>query len=462
MFKKNVLAGGGKSYSAKRHAVRLCNQGEKVAYIQKSKRSIQQSKADIIAIDSSVTVTSIDSDGNDPVIPSILYHLNSCNPDEGEILIICENAFWRIPFWSNTNDWTLIFDEIPDVVSFHNRKMPYTHRLLADGLTATPVNSEVVRLNANDDQSIPLYSKNEFEDDCISVIKEVASQICSPKYEVCMLASNWHAAKDHKGDKPLSLHFLSTIKPSTLEPFKDVYILGALFDKSFLSLIWSREWHISFADAAVIEPRYTTHENTDVTLNYFFAGDWSKYRRDRVINFDQLCSHIENDCVAGDFIYQINKNLDHLFQRGVDVGFANHGLNNFQRYNDVVLATSIRYSPIEYSLLKSRFDITNDEIDYAFSFTNYYQTVMRSALRDPSNTEPKNVFVMDDMTAVRLKELIPNATLQHRSLPAGVYEAETRPVGRPALNISPDERQIRRKEQNRLSKQRQRARANFF
>jgi hypothetical protein len=98
------------------------------------------------------------------------------------------------------------------------------------------------------------------------------------------------------------------------------------------------------------------------------------------------------------FVWQANKDnsdaLRPLFGVNTELPHLAYGLNDYSKINNVVLLTASNPTPDQYRFPKNQ-GMNVDAVRHAIHFHNAYQTVMRTSIRVPSNTEPKIVIVPD-------------------------------------------------------------------
>ena len=87
------------------------------------------------------------------------------------------------------------------------------------------------------------------------------------------------------------------------------------------------------------------------------------------------------------------------------------GLNRYDRFNNVVYLAARNPAPQVFSFWEFK-GVSGAEVSTAGYAESVYQTVMRSSVRDPDNTDPKVFIVPDRFAADRLCELFPDARVE--------------------------------------------------
>src|SRR6202035_1805111 len=110
------------------------------------------------------------------------------------------------------------------------------------------------------------------------------------------------------------------------------------------------------------------------------------------------------------FVWQANKDVpDALFDgKGERLPNLPHGLNNYSHTNTVSFLSSLNPCSAHFRFLKTQ-GVDRPEVRRAIYHEALYQSVMRTSIRDPSNTEPKTVIVPDISAAEYLSSLFPGS-----------------------------------------------------
>ena len=109
-----------------------------------------------------------------------------------------------------------------------------------------------------------------------------------------------------------------------------------------------------------------------------------------------------------------------------------HGLNTFQQYEAIVYLAARNLTPAQFKFFQSR-GMTAEQIRTATYYHAAYQSVMRGAIRDPDNHNPKHIIVVDRGLAHYLAGIFKGATV--RKLEIGCdAQVPSQPRGRPRIH----------------------------
>ncbi|MEJ1935055.1 hypothetical protein WDZ92_33065 [Nostoc sp. NIES-2111] len=190
--------------------------------------------------------------------------------------------------------------------------------------------------------------------------------------------------------------------------------------------------------------RYMEHLGGDqLTIYHFGLSDWSKALRDKKVSgtkmLDAVAARIRALFPQGRFLWMANKDAPNSLFADVPgtqrLPNAPHGLNTFQTFQHVVILSALNPSPSAFGLM-NELGVSSDVLKTATYRHPVYQAVMRGALRDPTNTDPKSVVVMDRPTAEWLSGLFPGSTvIQLDGLPPDMTTPKKR--GRPKKHANP-------------------------
>jgi len=415
--KVNALAGSGKTYAAARFAVNnAAKAGQKIALVQPSKILIDQTYHDIIHYmkeqDARCRVTFFYGDSEQKmhrgsVKQEIMGHLSDTD-DIGEIILITQAAFLTLPYWHRRDDWTIIIDEIPTVDRAWDFKLPRSHKLLTSNIEVLDFDAIHYRVLPSKTSRLSEYQRNEDNDDVYAMFSEVSSCILNDHWSVYCRKEQYH--RHHDGDTDHGKHTLSLyamLEPTVLAGFKNVVIMGAMFDESLLNLYWTLKG-INFNEHHAISSaaRYFSHDNGElITLKYLFEDDWSKRTRDVELDgkpvLDWSVDQIKKELGDKEFCWVGNNDIpDDLFGRhgSIRLPGVSNGMNEFQHIDHVVFLSALNRTPAHYAFLKSQ-GLDAEYVKFATGCQAAYQAIMRGSIRDPKNSNPKTAIVPDLRTA---------------------------------------------------------------
>jgi hypothetical protein len=88
-----------------------------------------------------------------------------------------------------------------------------------------------------------------------------------------------------------------------------------------------------------------------------------------------------------------------------------HGLNRYSAFDDVVFLSSLNPAPDHFRLLDSR-GLSGGRVRAFTYYSQAYQAVLRTSLRDPNNRTPKRILVPDHDLAKYLHDVFPGSRLE--------------------------------------------------
>ena len=428
----DALAGAGKTRSLARYAIQLAKAGEHVLFIQPSKQLIDATLRDEFSEEQGgLSISAIHGGNTRNVVQSIIQFTKDCSRTTGAVLFITHEAFMRLLYIENRHDWHLIFDEVPTVDSSEAYNIAETHRVITDSLSICPYDAAYGIIIAKEDAIVPLrtIARNRRSDDIWAKFRGLASQILSPHWDVFALHSNYNSLiNSDRAITQLVIHAL--LKPSIFEGFKQVILASALFTESTLYKLWSMQGteFIPVADQMLDNLRYRDHGNGNlITIRYLIDRDWSKTLRDKPICFDgESNAHSLRERIPGliksalcgeAFAWIGNTDIaDNYFGVPEAVRLPNspHGLNSYQQLHHVVALSALNATPAHFRFMETR-GISGNDLQTASYRSAIYQATMRISIRDPANTMPKSITVMDATTAHWLSDLFPGSHLEPSS-----------------------------------------------
>jgi hypothetical protein len=152
------------------------------------------------------------------------------------------------------------------------------------------------------------------------------------------------------------------------------------------------------------------------------------------------------------FVWQANKSdadaLRPLFGGNMELPHLAHGLNDYSQINNAILLTASNPTPDQYQFLRNQ-GMDGDDVRRAIYFHNAYQTILRTSIRDPRNTEPKLIIVPDLPLAEHLQQLFPGSRMERlqTGIPAAGQQGK---VGRPRRHRNDSERKAQYRQKTKL------------
>lgn len=448
----DALAGAGKTRALVSHAKKLAHLGEQVLFVQPSKLLIDATVANEVSATTTYDVEAIHSGTTPAVVKLIVQKTQEDVGSRGRILFITHEAFMQLPYIENRGKWHLLFDEVPTVDVYEAINVPETHRIITDLIELRTHDAAYGRLAPKANSQLANLAKNRRSDEVWRIFGDLANRILSPHWEVYALNSNFHSLLQDDGSCKQLITY-SLLQPSIFRGFKHAIIASALFKSSCLYQLWTAQGvRLKAVDPTMTSGLlYKSHENgSHITINYVTDQDWSKSLRDKQAlpsgsefgtSLRQQLPKLILSALNGEpFAWMGNKDIpDDYFQCPNAVRLPNspHGLNSFQHLHNVVVVSALNPSPAHFHFMEAR-GVDAEALRAAHYRSAVYQAVMRISVRDPSDTNPKTIVVMDRSTAYWLADLFPGATVQ--PLHGSTVSISPRKPGRPRRHASVTDR----------------------
>lgn len=287
--------------------------------------------------------------------------------------------------------------------------------------------------------SLDKIARNKHGDALYEKLGPLAYRVTSEHWEV--YADQARYQRLIRGEKlECAVGTYSLLKPSIFTGFKRAVIASACMQDTMLYRLFT-------AQGIVLKPvggrltkdlRYLKHEHGDrITIFYAAEEQWSKRYRDKRIEgedatvLDRVRQAVGSLFDPKPFLWMANTDVgEDFFNRPEAKRLPNtpHGLNGYQGLHNVVVLSALNPPPVHFHFMEGR-GISGDEIRTSHYRTAVYQAVMRCSIRNPTDTTPKRVVVMDRCTAEWLADLFPGAEVE--SLPGmGVVPSKGK-AGRP-------------------------------
>src|ERR1017187_806358 len=365
------------------------------------------------------------------------YHKEMA-PDDDAILLISHAEILHHPMPPKPEDWDLVFDEMPECVSFFNLDAPFSHRHITRYVNAIPtMRPGLYQLVPKDEKSLSRLirmagNRNPF-DGALEYFKPMAAAIVSGhtllvptvQYDDLIadeFSSTWAGHCD----------IMMIVPPTWFRSYRSVTMMGARPHSHFTALVWKRLWNVNFNDddRFKLQKRHGVAQSRLLTIHYIFEervsrGFLAKKTPKGETLFTAACQAVATFYKGEDFLWSAPRPGDDkdygiedrfwkkrgAFKPALRLPGKTHGLNHpeFMETHNVALMSVVQFSPNQFTLLHS-LGLTDDEINKAMSFDTAYQDMMRCSLRQDRDsltrvisqrgkTHAVHVTVMDKATA---------------------------------------------------------------
>lgn len=218
------------------------------------------------------------------------------------------------------------------------------------------------------------------------------------------------------------------LSESVIDNWSSVWIAAAAFEKTFMGQ-WMRRNEIPYE----IEYEFETH---DVPVNWHMPTEefrWSKGCRTANPEIEQVFRDYCERHRTGRLIYNSNNDSTTAFAHGDKLSHNAHGINAYKDRVDYAFMSAIQPNAVYKNFLWQRcgFGGKEDWQAFAFAFSGYtaYQLIMRTALRDPSNTKPVNIFALDTAMIIAVMDLFnPHRSKTFTNIPVEDSRVKKKPL----------------------------------
>lgn len=448
----NALCGAGKTYQALEWAMTKAEQGEKICIVQPTIALIDQSYDDVIKRKGSRLFSverfhsGVDTGDSHSIRKDVIERFKWSYDELGSIVFISHATFLALPYFHNRQSWTLICDEIPQVVTTEERNISHTHSVFTKSILVESRDQVYYRLKEhrqkNKQSEIRKIAENVSRDDVYSVFKPIAEGIVSNTRDVFIKKENWHRIVTNTANAArfkFTAHLV--LKPWIFKDFKQVILMGAMIQESLLYKLWFHQ--VEFIEMKEIQDklRYTKHDvNGSLTIKYLIEGTWTKNFYEQSAENQQTImdcfeAAVSREFDGKEFLYVANNSIQKLFMKHGAAAkrlpsFA-HGINTFQQYDNVAFMSALNPIPATFGFLSTK-NISDSELSCAITNQTCYQAVLRGSLRDPSRHSDKVVIVPSKDVAEWLSSHFSSASVQ--KLAGLPVLPKKRSAGRPKTN----------------------------
>jgi hypothetical protein len=344
----------------------------------------------------------------------IMAKIDQINKIGHGVIICTQQAFPRLDFFENKQDWTLIIDEIPTIDKFDSPSLPYNHHHV----------SKYIELGEEVGNSKGLYEIRanglimpSNHDAVNAFFKNIVEDINDPNYHCYTDKANWDKLVIRNqvttdtlhdaafGNNQNKMYFLRLLQPTIYQGFKQVIIMGANFEQSLLHHYWSIFCGVDFIPFHEITAnlRYTKYDNGErLTIHYLQEENWSKHSAGKLVNgktkLDHFAKLVEKFMGDQEFIYMTNNDDSREFTSGKKAPVISHGINEFDVIDNIYFSPALNNQPKHNQML---FELGLDDafIKRAMFHEVAHQAIMRTSLRRPDCQKPVTAIVSDKATA---------------------------------------------------------------
>ena len=460
IFYSSAVCGSGKTHQIVNRACELARNGDNVLIVQPTKQLIDRTVEQELLIRPSPPSYAVFHGDKFPgkVAKELMDWLKTFGSSGGHVVFITHQLLPHIPYFPNKRSWNVVIDEAPQVQDHHLLRIPQSHSLLTDHLGLQPFNAVYSRLVCDNAKAITDIAQNKDKDAIFEVLAQAARDVKNANWE-CYVNTERFGRLLRGEVKDLDIY--TVLSPTILSGFRSVFMTSANFRDTALYHLW-RERGVEFTEDTDFTRslRFDHHTNGElIKILYAIDENWSRQRQadkwsecgDKT-TLELIAKSAAEVLQDEPFVWQSNKDdagaLRPLFGENLQLPHLPHGLNDYSGVNNIVLLTASNPTPDQYRFLRNQ-GMGGEEVRRAIYYQNAYQTVLRTSIRDPQNTDPKTIIVPDLSLAEHLHEQFPGSSVERleTGIPASGRQAK---VGRPRKHQNDRERKGQHKEKKRL------------
>lgn len=336
--------------------------------------------------------------------------INSSNKDEGKIFnqyqqadtpVVCmtHEGFLRTPGLEKTN-WDLVIDEAFN--PYYSQVINNSDRVRALVDFSNIVSwkdSNVNQLTEKPKTKLQPFFELEFDTslEANTINKTLWRNLTSPNFRIWATWTSGHNLM-HNSRETSTVQL--EVNPELLRGWSSVWIAAAVFEKTLMGM-WLKSNNIDFD----IVHKFKSHRvpiRVHIPENEF---SWSKNYRMKHPEIEQIFKKYCDVHRSGRLIYNNNDDSSVVFEFGKKITHNAHGVNEYKHLTDYAFLSAIKPNPHFNNFLFDRTGSDPKELEFAFAGYMAYQLVMRTALRDPDNTTPVNIFFLDTTQVLGILDL---------------------------------------------------------
>lgn len=319
----------------------------------------------------------------------------------GQMVFATHQVLPHIPYIANQHDWHLLVDEEMQVLRHQAHRIPRTHSLLTEHLELKPYNSVHSLVVPRHRSALAKMGRNKDEDEVLAQFSDTIRILTNEHFATHINTEHYERLRAGQ-NKTISFH--SVLRPTILNGFGSVFMAAANVEDTALYQLWSRDISFELDRAFADLLRFNEHRNGDlITIHYGVDTPWSKRLAEKNAGpndcqsiQDRLIEGIQNLFGETPFLWQANKGFaENPFGPNAQrLPNKPHGLNGYSAIDNIAFFSHLNPRTDHFRFLESH-GLTAFDVRRAISFSTIYQSVMRTSIRDPKNTNSKIIVVPD-------------------------------------------------------------------
>jgi hypothetical protein len=296
------------------------------------------------------------------------------------------------------SQWNLIIDEA--IMPF--RSLKYDRRgSVFDWSSIIQLN--ISELQAMDDTNYYPITINEPAIDNWTRTSEAIKDLMDPNYTSEMGVKTWDQLQTETGSGRVEI--FQQLRIEMVQAWRSIHIAAAAFEHTMMSY-WLKHHKLNYTIGIEFIER-----ELPVRFHHILGLDWSKSKQlDARYNIVQqeYKNYVNQYCRAKGIksLALRNNSSSMVLDNEQKINHNPHGWNEFRNYTAISLESALNPTKEFSRWLQYRIGMEYDAITLAFSAYLFYQSIMRTCLRNKDNQTEVDVFVIDEKTLFALMKLM--------------------------------------------------------
>lgn len=442
-------AGRGKTHNALRYIVKAVSYGEKFIFAAPDIKISEEIESKIDDMDPSVRVKIINSQTNPQHVLREFIE-SSSEHDEYDVLVITHKTLQLSTFnFPYKNNWNLIVDETIPVDFFYKFNIQLSKQLWIDHIYVEPdlETDEYLRIKPNPKNydEAKQFALNPTRDTAVDAVHSLYETITDHHSEAWITREHYRRLVSGE-DGTICIHRI--VKPSMLDSFKSVSLLGANLKESMIFQLWS-QLGVKFKkhpQIKVIDDNIKLTKDQKVSIKYISNKKWSKYHVQKIGGLPALVRAFRAKNLPQEYLLALNTYMDEDLwdlPGATKVSPICRGHNKYSGFTNLIYLASLNDYTAHFKFLERRFNIDPESLTRAKYHESIYQTAMRLAIRESGFKGDIEMIVPDLFAARYLAEKIDGATISHLDLGFKMLNRKAKTV---TVAMSSTERQAKYRE----------------
>jgi hypothetical protein len=356
------------------------------------------------------------------------------HPDDAELPPDRPRRYIQAKVW-DPNDWSLWWDEAPDVLVFGQQHCPHQHGIWTVFVRAIRLGNGLLRLEPaldlpdsfrtedwTPEDFLKRIARNRPLEDAFVPISDLCGAIINPNKLVLVSEDAWYDLNMGGLKKKLNgvLDTMIITHPAAYGDYREVVMLGARLEDTMAMVLWQHLFHVALEPHPLADRIEPTHTTKRLAVHYVYEDRadrtfLSKENGDGDSMFAEMAVAIAHELVnrdeqalwnapqpgidkqhgvKSDFFAPLGRKYGVKPRAGKGMPYhkdtrlpgRTQGLNSYLDRHVIALLSVLRYTPEQHKML-SMLGLTPEQIDRAFQFNNNYQDALRGNIRIKDGAE---------------------------------------------------------------------------